>query len=162
MQTPWNHTPDTMDTTKRYGYCRHHEIIHQTLCMLPGTWTSSALQTPGNHTEFTMDTSRHSIHQEAIHKNLYTPQATMDSLHSAVSRQLYNGYNEFHKYPWTMQTPENHTTDNMHNTRHNGHHGQWIKEGTLQQTLWTPPCTVDTMVSVSVSVSINVSVCVSV
>ena len=152
MQTPLNHTPDTMDTNKRYGYCRHHEIIHQTL------GTADTRKPYRIH----VDTSRHSIHQEAIHKTLYTPQATMDTLHSAESRQLYNRYNGYHKYPWTMQTPWNHTTDNMHNTRHNGHHGQWIKEGTIQQTLWTPPCTVDTIVSVSVSVSINVSVCVSV
>ena len=57
-----------------------------------------------------------------------------------------------------MQTPGHHTTDNMHNTRHNGHHGQSIQEGTIQQTLWTPPGTVDTMVSVSVSVSVRVRV----
>ena len=55
-----------------------------------------------------------------------------------------------------MQTPGHHTKNNMHNTTHNGHHGQLIKEGTIQQTLWTPPGTVDTMVSVSVRGRIGV------
>ena len=114
MDRKWHLSADTFHTTR---HRRHHVSYYVSVSV------SSALQTPGNLTEFTMDTSRHSTLQEAIHKTLYTPQATIDTMHSAESRQLYNRYNRFHKYPWTMQTPGNHTTDNIHNTRHNGHHG---------------------------------------
>ena len=36
VQTRWNHTPDTMDTTRQYGHCIHNGITHHTLGMLPG------------------------------------------------------------------------------------------------------------------------------
>ena len=108
-----------------------------------------------------MDSSGHCIHQENIHRTLCTPQTTMDTIRSEETRQLYNRQIGYHKDPWTIQTPGNHTTDNMHYTRHNGHHGQWI-EGTIQETLWTPPGIVDTMASVSVSVRVRVRVSVSV
>ena len=143
LQTPWNNTPDTMYATRQYG---HHRYCRQ---------------------------------QETIQNSRWSPPDT------AYTRKPYTRRYIHHKRPWTPCTPQspgNYTTDTMDttsihgqcrhqgtlqktistNTRHNGHHGQWIKEGTIQQTLWTPPCTVDTMVSVGVSVSINVSVCVSV
>ena len=86
----------------------------------------------------------------------------MDTMRSAATRQLYIRQIGYHKDPWTILTPENHTTDNMDYARHNGHHRQWIEEGTIKETLWTPPDTVDTMASVSVSVRVRVRVMVSV
>ena len=103
-----------------------------------------------------MDTSRHSIHQKTIHWTRYTPQTTMNTMRSAETGDPYNRHIGYHKDTWTMQTPGHHTTDNMPNTRHIGRHGQWIQEGTIRQTLWTPPGTVDTMVGVSVRVRVRV------
>ena len=140
LQAPWNNTPDTMYATRHHGHhrcCRHLETIENTL------WT-------------------HCILLENIHRTQYTPQTTMDTMRSAETRQLYNRQIGYHKDPWTIETPGNHITGNMHYTRHNGHHGQWIEEGTIQETLWTPPDTVDTMASVSVSARVRVRVMVSV
>ena len=140
-QTTTQGTMDTMGTTDSMELFTRRYVCHQ------ATWTPSALQTPANNAEYTMDTSRHCIHQETIHWTLYTPQTNMDTMRTAETRQQYNRHNGHHKDPWSMQTTGNLTTDKMHTTTHNGHHGQWIQDGTYQQTLCTPPGTVGTMLA---------------
>ena len=81
VQTPWNHTPDTMDATRQYGYCRHNGKIHQALCMSPGN-----MDTIG-----TVDT------RKTIQNTLWTLPDT------AYTSKPYTDRNIFHKQPLTLR-----------------------------------------------------------
>ena len=147
MQTPWNHTPDTMDTTKQYGYGRHHGIIHQTLCMLPGNMDNigtadtrkprrihyghlQTQHTPGSHTQDAIyTTSNHGHHalcrvQATKQQIQWIPKVSMDN---ADTREPFN--RQYPQYqaqwtPWAMATRRHHTADTLDTTMQRGHHGK--------------------------------------
>ena len=129
VQTPWNHTPDTMDMTKKYWYCRHHGIIHQTLCMLPGNM--DIIGTADSRKPYRI----HDGHLQTQHTSGSHTQtaiyATSNYGHHALCRDLAT----IHQIQWIPQV----SIDNVDNME--PYNRQY------------------TMVSVSVRVSINVSVC---
>ena len=110
VQSRWNHTPDTMDSTRQYGHWRHHGIIHQTLCMLPGNMDIigpadskkpyrihyghlQTQHTPGNNTQDVVHTTNNNGHnalcrdrasKEQTHR---IPQGSKDN---ADTREPYN------------------------------------------------------------------------
>ena len=147
VQTPWNHKPDTMESTRQYGHCRHHGIIHQTLCMPPGNMDiigtadtrkpyriqDGHLQTQhttGSHTQDAIYTSSNHGHH-ALCRNLATiqqiqwiPQVSIDNVDN---REPYN--RQYPQFPaqwttWEMDTRRHHTADTLDTTMHRGHHGQ--------------------------------------
>ena len=145
MQTPMNHNPDTMDTTRSYVHCRHHRTIHQTQTTTQGMMDTIALQTPWNYSPDAMHSTRqhghhlHCRHQHTIQNTLWTPPDT------ACTRKPYTGRYIHHKQTWTpcaLQRLGNYRTNTMDTTRI---HGQCRQQGTLQQTICTSPGIMDTM-----------------
>ena len=149
--TPGNNTPDTMETARHHGHCRHHGTIYQKLRKPQGSmdtmgtadkrepytrhyghqlvrWTPWALQTTGKYTPYTKDTTRyggnhgHSRYQGTKHTTLWTPPGTMGTAPSALK-----------------------TPDTIDATKDDGHHGHYRHLEIIHHTLWTPPGTMDTM-----------------